>query len=366
MTSSLSCGIVGLPNVGKSTLFNALTNQSAPASNYPFCTIEPNLGIVEIPDLRLASLAKLSKSRQIVPAAMRFWDIAGLVEGASRGEGLGNQFLGHIRQVDALIHVVRCFEDEEITHVQDDIDPVRDIELINTELALADLKLAETHLAKNQKLSRIAKAPTLIDQALGRICDHLGEGRPVRSAQLNFEESEALKELRFLTAKPVLYVANIAERDLKQPFDNPHVKDLCEHITKEGAKLLPLCADLEAQISTLEGDDRIMMLNEVGLKTSGLDRLIESSFEMLGLITYLTTGEMETRAWTIKKGLAANKAAGKIHSDLERGFIRAEVITFEDYIKAGSRQRAREMGILRAESKEYLVCDGDVILFLHH
>ncbi len=366
MTSSLSCGIVGLPNVGKSTLFNALTNKSAPASNYPFCTIEPNLGIVEIPDRRLAQLAELSKSRQIVSAAMRFWDIAGLVEGASRGEGLGNQFLNHIRQVDALIHVVRCFEDEEIAHVAVSIDPVRDVELINTELALTDLQMAEAAYAKSQKLNRSGKAPTATERALAKLCEHLNDNKPVRSILLSAEESEAMNEYKFLTAKPVLYVANIAEKDLSDPQKNSFVERLEGHIATEGSALLALCADLEAQISTLEGDDRQEMLREVGLKISGLDRLIKRGFEMLGLITYLTTGEMETRAWTIERGLVASKAAGKIHSDLERGFIRAEVIAFEDYILAGNRHKAREMGKLRAESKEYIVCDGDVILFLHH
>lgn len=365
MSSSLSCGILGLPNVGKSTLFNALTNQQAAASNYPFCTIEPNLGIVEIPDTRLEKLSSLSKSRQIVPAVMRFWDIAGLVEGASRGEGLGNQFLGHIRQVDALIHVVRCFESEEITHVSETIDSIRDVDLIETELALADLQLAESALAKMQK-SRGPKSAEGMQKGLEKVCEHLRAGHPVRSAILDEEESEVLQNLNFLTAKPALYVANISEDDLLDPLKNQHVQRLHERSESESSQLLTLCADLEAQIASLDKGDREEMLQGVGLSKSGLDRLIQKSFEMLGLITFLTTGEMETRGWTIQKGLVAQKAAGKIHSDLERGFIRAEVISYEDYISAGSRQRARELGKLRAESKEYIVCDGDVILFLHH
>ncbi len=365
MTSSLSCGILGLPNVGKSTLFNALTRQSAPASNYPFCTIEPNLGLVEIPDARLKVLAELSKSRQIVPAAMRFWDIAGLVQGASQGEGLGNQFLGHIRQVDALVHVVRCFEDGEITHIAENIDALRDVELIQTELLLADLQVVEGALDRVIKQRKATPQNVASESCLKKLRDHLNQNAPARTVTLDEEEGIAAQSLNLLTAKPMIYLANIAESDLASPEDNGQVARLKIFAEKEGAELLCLCADLEAQIATLDPLDRTEMLAAVGLKSSGLERLIKTSFDTLGLIAFLTTGEMETRAWTIQQGTSAQRAAGKIHSDLERGFIRAEVIAFDHFKSAGSRQRAKELGQLRTESRDYIVQDGDVILFLH-
>lgn len=365
MSSSLSCGILGLPNVGKSTLFNALTSQVAAASNYPFCTIEPNLGLVEIPDNRLEHLAKLSKSRQITAANMRFWDIAGLVEGASRGEGLGNQFLNHIRQVDALVHVVRCFENEEIIHVADRVDPARDAELINTELILSDLQVVQNAEAKLHKQAKGGKAPAGTLAVLEKLRAQLDQGLLARAISFDEDESPIVQGLNLLTTKPVLYVANIAEQDLANPEKNPFVRKLIQHLGEQSS-VLPICADLEAQIAGLELLERPEMLAAAGLASSGLDRLILASFAMLKLITFLTTGEQETRAWPIPEGTSAQRAAGRIHSDLERGFIRAEVIAYGDYIQSGSRQRARELGKLRAESRDYRVCDGDVILFLHN
>lgn len=365
MSSSLSCGILGLPNVGKSTLFNALTSQVAAASNYPFCTIEPNLGLVEIPDERLARLAELSKSQKITAASMRFWDIAGLVEGASRGEGLGNQFLSHIRQVDALVHVVRCFENDQIIHVANRIDPVRDVELIDTELILSDLQLVQNALGRLQKQAKGGKAAPEVASALEKLRAHLDQGLVARDAPLDAEEHLIARGLNLLTSKPVLYVANIAEGDLPDPTRNAGVAKLKESLGEKD-QILPICGDLEAQIASLEPAEREEMLAASGLARSGLHRLIRASFAMLDLITFLTSGEQETRAWPITEGTSARQAAGRIHSDIERGFIRAEVIAYRDFLQAGSRQRARELGKLRAESRDYRVADGDVILFLHN
>ncbi len=362
--AGLSCGIVGLPNVGKSTLFNALTSNQAPASNYPFCTIDPNIGSVEVYDPRLEVLAKISKSEKILYAITEFLDIAGLVEGASKGEGLGNAFLSHIRDTDAIVQVVRCFESPDIVHVRGKLDPVGDIEIINLELILADLATCEANIAKLERQAKSKKEATAVVQALQKVKAHLDQGRPVRTLELSDEEKVVLLPYRFLTAKKVLYLCNISEADLKNP-SIPLVEAVKAHAVKEGAEVLSLCASLEAEIAQLDPKDRPAFLAGVGLQESGLTRLIHASFDMLGLITFLTTGEMETRAWTITKGSTALEAAGKIHSDIQKGFVRAEVITYEDFVAHGGRVGAREAGKARSEGKEYIVQDGDIILFLH-
>lgn len=364
--SELSCGIVGLPNVGKSTLFAALTAIEVDAANYPFCTIEPNVGIVEVPDPRLQILSGLSGSKKIIPAAMRFVDIAGLVEGASKGEGLGNKFLDNIRKNDAIIHVVRCFENDEITHVSGKVDPLDDVSVINLELVLADLQSCEKSLLKIEKQAKSDKSYQELALTLKKVKEHLNEGKPVRTLNLSNEELKQLIPYPFLSAKKVLYVANVAEDDLENPEQNPHVQALKTYAEAEGNAVIPLCVELEQQIVRLPESERLDMLQAMGLKESGLDRLIKASFSLLGLITYLTTGEVETRAWTIKHDTPAPEAAGAIHSDLQRGFIRAEVIAYNDYVTCKTRVGAREAGKARSEGKEYLVKDGDVILFHHN
>lgn len=363
--SQLSCGIVGLPNVGKSTLFNALTSNQAEASNYPFCTIDPNVGIVEVTDPRLEVLSMISGSKKIVPAATQFVDIAGLVAGASKGEGLGNKFLANIRETEAIVHVVRCFKSDKVVHVAGDVDPIRDIEVINTELILADLEMVENAAARVEKLLKVKKDQQPLFDALVRAKEHLNQNKPIRTLQLSKEEKELLKPYRFLTSKKVLYAANVSEEDLPA-MENEYVKKVREYALAEGNQVIPICAKLEAEIAQLPIEERKSYLNDMGLEMSGLQRLINASFKMLGLITYLTTGEVETRAWTIHEGTTAVDAAGEIHTDIQKGFIRAEVIAYPDYVACHGRHGAREKGLMRSEGRDYIVKDGDVILFMHN
>ena len=363
--SNLEVGIVGLPNVGKSTLFNAITRAGAQAENYPFCTIEPNVGVVDVPDARLAVLHEMYQSKKTTPAAVRFVDIAGLVKGASKGEGLGNKFLEHIRQVDAIAHVVRCFEDADITHVEGAVDPIRDIGIITTELCLADLETVEK---RREKLLRAMKSGSKEAKAeaslLERVASSLPEGRPARQLDFSEEEAALLRELTLLTMKPTLYVANVAEDEAATAEkENPFVQRVKEYAAAEGAEVVAISAKVEAEIAELSGEEAKEFLAAIGLAESGLDRLIKKAFSLLNLMTFLTAGPDECRAWTITRGTTAPKAAGKIHSDIERGFIRAEIVTYDDLVAAGSTAAAREKGKVRLEGKEYVMQDGDVTYF---
>ena len=363
--SNLEVGIVGLPNVGKSTLFNAITRAGAQAENYPFCTIEPNVGVVDVPDARLAVLHEMYQSKKTTPAAVRFVDIAGLVKGASKGEGLGNKFLEHIRQVDAIAHVVRCFEDADITHVEGAVDPIRDIGIITTELCLADLETVEK---RREKLLRAMKSGSKEAKAeaslLERVASSLSEGRPARQLDFSEEEAALLRELTLLTMKPTLYVANVAEDEAATAEkENPFVQRVKEYVAAEGAEVVAISAKVEAEIAELSGEEAKEFLAAIGLAESGLDRLIKKAFSLLNLMTFLTAGPDECRAWTITRGTTAPKAAGKIHSDIERGFIRAEIVTYDDLVAAGSTAAAREKGKVRLEGKEYVMQDGDVTYF---
>lgn len=361
----MKLGIVGLPNVGKSTLFNSMTLGKAEAANYPFCTIDPNVGIVTVPDERLTKLTEIYNSAKTTPAVIEFVDIAGLVRGASKGEGLGNKFLSHIREVDAIVHVVRCFEDTNVVHVDGSIDPIRDIETINLELVFSDLEILERRIAKTGKMAKADKSLQKEVDVLQKLKDALEQGISARAVEFDTPEEKAFVDsLTLLTAKPVLYAANVAEDDLADDgASNEFVQRVREYAAKEGSEVFVLCAKIEEEISDLDEADKKEFLADLGVGGSGLDRLIAASYKLLGLISYLTAGPQESRAWTITKGTKAPQAAGKIHSDFERGFIRAEVVAYDDLMRLGSYNAAKEQGLVRSEGKEYVVKDGDVVLF---
>lgn len=359
----MKLGIVGLPNVGKSTLFNSITKAGAECANYPFCTIEPNVGVVPVPDERLDKLAKMYNPQKVTHAVIEFVDIAGLVKGASKGEGLGNKFLSHIRETDAIVEVVRCFEDGNVVHVDGSVDPIRDIETINLELIFADLEMVNKRIDKAKKNLKADKKYQIEVDLFERIKKTLEEGKSARTLDFNEDELPIVKEAFLLTTKPILYVANISENQIENAENDPMVLKVKEYAAQENAEVIPLCVKMEEELSGLDDNDKKEMLDALGLSESGLDKVIKKSYDLLGLMSFLTAGEPEVRAWTIKKGTKAPQAAGKIHSDIERGFIKAEVISFDDLMNSGNMVQAKEKGLVRQEGKDYIMQDGDIVLF---